>query len=321
MSIMGLKLHPGSRRGNTVPMSPPLNEDSEAAAPRERSGAEPVGLVVSSISIAIATFVLLGVIALIYNAALTALLGDSTSRAEFGDSFGAAGVLVSALAFGAFLVSLHLQRREHRAHRTELGLQREELVNQRLELVLQREEMALQREELAASRKAQEASVAVQTRATAIQRFGGFVDFHTAIVARHHNTTLTSARRVAACYLGLRPQDSVVNEATGVEAVRTIGNYYNELGILIRNWPEDVGPELRNEVIDMVRGSALALYAAAVAWGNTHDTTNGRWGENWGWLEHFTRTGERTQPERAIPSRCDCQECRIYRNELLPHRS
>lgn len=100
----------------------------------------------------------------------------AADRALFGDSFGAAAALVSALAFAGLIRSVRLQSGELRLQRKELELQREELV--------------LQRQELAASN-------ASLTRSSETARFAAYVEFHSAVVTRHHSPEQTQFRQAA----------------------------------------------------------------------------------------------------------------------------
>lgn len=68
-------------------------------------------------------------------------LNSPEQRSEFGDQFGGLNALTSALAFGALIYTIILQRRD--------------LANQREDLELQREDMRASREELSKQAQAQ----------------------------------------------------------------------------------------------------------------------------------------------------------------------
>jgi hypothetical protein len=121
------------------------------------------------------TFVAIAiVVTFAYPAFIAWLNGFRTpdERSQFGDQFGALNALTSALAFGALIYTVILQRRDLANQLTELQLQRKELELQRRELELQRQEMRDSRVELSKQAEAQAAYVQATLLAARINGVG-----------------------------------------------------------------------------------------------------------------------------------------------------
>lgn len=82
---------------------------------------------------------------LILTIGIIKMIPDSEMRGQFGDLFGSINGLFSALAFGAIIYSIWLQREDLKNQKETIEMQIEELKHQREELELTREEMKLSR--------------------------------------------------------------------------------------------------------------------------------------------------------------------------------
>lgn len=76
---------------------------------------------------------------------LSIFVGDSETRGQFGDMFGAVNALFSGLAFGGIIVTILLQKRELGLQRKELKLQRAEMQATRKEFTEQNRNLRIQR--------------------------------------------------------------------------------------------------------------------------------------------------------------------------------
>lgn len=174
--------------------------------------------------------------------------GDLGERGQFGDSFGAVSVLVSAFAFIALIASIQLQMQEFREQRKVLGLQHEELQLQRDQLELQREEMILQRKEMADSTKA-------LSRSGDIAAFATFLDFYKSVVAVHISAEQIDLRASADSML--ERMEGGGNYYRGIgQTLAELARYYDAIAVFVRNWPEEVAQEWRDDFLQVLASSS-----------------------------------------------------------------
>ncbi len=101
-----------------------------------------LGLIVSKVVVAIW---------LIYWIAAILLEKDSSTRAEFGDMFGAINALFTGLAFAGLIVTIIMQSKELKFQGEQLKIQGDELRNQNQQLELQAKELKVQSDALISS--------------------------------------------------------------------------------------------------------------------------------------------------------------------------
>lgn len=114
--------------------------------------------------IALVVLVLLGYLALIWNA-----IDNWAERGQFGDMFGAANTLFSGLAFAALFYALNMQRKE---------------------LCLQRQELRDTRAEFAKQTQAQREHAVTALRAAKIQALGALLQSYTTLSQGGHSNLI-----------------------------------------------------------------------------------------------------------------------------------